>query len=286
MMPAAEISGALLRARPLPQPGTDGKEERGRLLVVAGSAELPGAALLAADAGLRAGAGKVMVAAPAESVAVLGMVLPEARVTGLSAKPSARLFEGRDAVVVGPGMAAAEARRWADAALVRAGDAPLLLDAAALERLWTSARLRRRKQDGNGECCIVTPHAGELAGMAKLDQEEIVREPEGAAAQAAAHLGAIVVLKAGATTVVASPDGALFRQHARIPGLATSGAGDVLAGLIGGLLARGTPPLDACLWGIFLHAAAGRRLGARVGSIGYRAGELSAEIPKLMEGMR
>ena len=285
MTAAAEISGALLRARPLPRPGNDGKEERGRLLVVAGSAELPGAALLTAEAGLRAGAGKVMVAAPAESVAALSLALPEARVTGLSAKPSARQFEGRDAVVVGPGMAGKEARRWADAALVRAGDAPLLLDAAALERLWTSARLRRRRQDGSDERCIVTPHAGELAGMAKLDQEEIAREPERAAAQAAAHLGAIVVLKAGATTVVAA-DGMLFRQYARIPGLATSGAGDVLAGLIGGLLARGTAPIDACLWGVFLHAEAGRRLGARVGSIGYRAGELGAEIPKLMEAMR
>lgn len=94
------------------------------------------------------------------------------------------------------------------------------------------------------------------------------------------------MLKAGATTVVASADGALFRQHARIPGLATSGAGDVLAGLIGGLLARGTAPIDACLWGLFLHAEAGRRPGARAGSIGYRAGELAAEIPRLMEAMR
>jgi ADP-dependent NAD(P)H-hydrate dehydratase len=121
--------------------------------------------------------------------------------------------------------------------------------------------------------------------MAKLDRQEIAREPERAAVQAAAHLGAIVVLKAGATTVVAA-DGMLFRQHGRIPGLAASGAGDVLAGLIGGLLARGTAPVDACLWGAFLHAAAGRRLGARVGSIGYRAGELAAEIPNLMEAMR
>lgn len=207
MMAAAEISGALLRARPLPRPGNDGKEERGRLLVVAGSAELPGAALLTAEAGLRAGAGKVMVAAPADSVAALGVALPESRVTGLSAKPSAGLFEGCDAVVVGPGVAGKEARRWADAALVQAGDAPLLLDAAALERLWTSARLRRRKQNGSGERRIVTPHAGELAGMAKLDQEEIVREPERAAVQAAAHLGAVVVLKAGATTIVATADG-------------------------------------------------------------------------------
>lgn len=75
-------------------------------------------------------------------------------------------------------------------------------------------------------------------------------------------------------------------ESMRATGLATSGAGDVPAGLIGGLLARGTAPIDACLWGVLLHAAAGRRLGARAGSIGYRAGELGAEIPNLMEAMR
>jgi NAD(P)H-hydrate repair Nnr-like enzyme with NAD(P)H-hydrate dehydratase domain len=199
------------------------------------------------------------VAAPAENVTALGMALPEARVA--------------------PGMEGKEARRWADAALSQDSDAAVLLDAAALERLWTSARLRRRKQDGTAGSCIVTPHAGELAAMTKLDGDAIAREPERAAAEAAAHLGVLVVLKAGATTTVVAADGALFRQHARIPGLATSGAGDVLAGLIGGLLARGTAPIDACLWGVFLHAEAGRRLGARIGSIGYRAGELQRRYP-------
>jgi hydroxyethylthiazole kinase-like uncharacterized protein yjeF len=283
-MTTSDINGALVRRRPLPQPTDDGKEGRGRLLVVAGSAELPGAALLAAGAGLRAGAGKVMLAAPGESVMALGVALPEARVTALPARPNGRLFDERDAVVVGPGMESKEARRWADAALGLDADVPVLLDATALEKLWTSARLRRRRQDG-ARSCIVTPHAGELAAMAKLDKDAITGEPARVAAEAAAHLGAIVVLKAGPTTIVATND-AVFRQHARVPGLATSGAGDVLAGLIGGLLARGTAPIDACLWGVFLHAEAGRQLGARSGSIGYRAGELSAEIPLLMDAMR
>jgi ADP-dependent NAD(P)H-hydrate dehydratase len=283
---ATEITAALVRARPLPVPGDGGKEERGRLLVMAGSAELPGAALLVADSGLRAGAGKVTLATSAGSVTALGVALPEARVMALPSKLSGRLFEERDAIVIGPGMESRAATRWADDALAEAGDAPLLLDAAAMEKLWSNAQLRRRHRDGSSGRCIVTPHAGELAGMADLDQAAIVRAPEPAAAQAAEHLGVLVVLKAGATTAIATPDGKLFRYYGRIPGLAMSGSGDVLAGLIGGLLARGAKPVDACLWGVFLHAQAGRRLAARLGSIGYRASELARELPALMDGAR
>jgi len=281
-----EITAALVRARPLPVPGDGGKEERGRLLVMAGSAELPGAALLVADSGPRAGAGKVTLATSADNVTALGVALPEARVMALPPKPSGQLFGERDAIVIGPGMESTAATRWADAALAGAGEAPLLLDAAAMEKLWNNARLRRRHRDGSGGRCIVTPHAGELAGMADLDHAAIARAPEPAAAQAAEHLGALVVLKAGATTAVATPDGELFHYYGRIPGLAMSGSGDVLAGLIGGLLARGAKPIDACLWGVFLHAQAGRRLTARLGSIGYRASELTRELPALMDGLR
>lgn len=280
-----EITQALLRARRLPQPGGAGKEGRGRLLVLAGSAELPGAALLVSDAALRAGAGKVMIAAPAEAAMVLAIAVPEARVAPLPAKPRRGLFEDRDALVLGPGMASREATRWAAAALGHAAGLPVLFDAAALETLWNSARLRARRRSG-GAPCIVTPHAGELAAMAGLEEEAIAHAPRDHALAAADHLGAIVVLKVGETTVVATADGELFEFHARIPGLATSGSCDVLSGLVGGLLVRGTLPLDACLWAVYLHAQAGKELSARYGSIGYRAGELAAQVPRLMDAMR
>src|SRR4030095_5202416 len=156
-----------------------------------------------AESSLRAGAGKVTLATSAESVTALGVALPEARVTTLSPKPSRQLLGERDAIVIGPGMDGPSATRWADAALAGAGDTPLLLDAAAMEELWDNSRLRRRHRDGSGGRCIVTPHAGELAGMADLDEAAIARAPQPAAAQAAEHLGALVVLKAGATTAVA-----------------------------------------------------------------------------------
>jgi hydroxyethylthiazole kinase-like uncharacterized protein yjeF len=285
MMEPREIDHALLHRRRLPQPGNAGKDERGRLLILAGSAELPGAPLLVGDAALRAGAGKLMIAAPSDSVMALGMALAEARIAALPAKPTRRLFEDRDAVLIGPGMTNREATRWADAALGWAATAPTIFDAAALDGLWDSERLRTRRRAG-GAPCIVTPHAGELAGMAGFDKQAILTEPRTPAVEAAAHLGAIVVLKAGATTIVATADSELFEFRARIPGLAMSGSGDVLAGLIGGLLARGTPALDACLWGVFLHAQAAKELAARHGSIGYRPGELAAQVPRLMDSMR
>jgi ADP-dependent NAD(P)H-hydrate dehydratase len=281
-----EINPALLRARPLPQPQGDGKGERGRMLVAAGSSELPGAALLVGDAALRAGAGTVAVVTPAESIAALGMALPEARVFPLQARPTTSLFDERDAVVIGPGLESKTAARWAEAALARTRDVPLLLDAAALERLWHSAQLKRRRRDGGAESCIVTPHAGELAAMAGLDKDAILGDPVAAAADAASHLGVIVLLKADASSVVAASDGRLFQFHRRVPGLATSGSGEVLAGLIGGLLARGTPPIDAALWGVFLHAQAARCVATRRGAIGYRAAEIAADVPLLMESMR
>ncbi len=284
MATALEINEPLLRRRPLPRPG-DGKEERGRLLILAGSTELPGAAFLAGDAALRAGAGKLFVATAPVGIIALGMALPEARIAALPERPRRLLFEERDALVIGPGMDSRAAIRWADTALSHV-DLPLLLDAAALEKLWSNPRLRRRRDRGGGNACIVTPNGGELAAMMGRDRQAIMDDPLGAAIEAATRLGVIVVLKAAATTVVATAGTELFFHHARIPGLAVSGSGDVLSGLIGGLLARGAPAVDACLWGVWLHAQAGKRMAARQGGIGYRAAELAKEVPILMDGMR
>ena len=177
-------------------------------------------------------------------------------------------------------METASATRWWRWALEEGksqGDGAVILDAAAIQGL---GRLKARKRP-----LIVTPHAGEMATLLGRAAGEIARDPLAAARTAVDRLGAIVVLK-GATTVVAAPGGALFRHRAEIPGLGSSGSGDVLAGLIVGLLAQGLGALDACLWGVALHAAAGRRLARRVGTTGYLARELAAEVPALMEQAR
>lgn len=281
MKTVVEVTPGLLRRRPLPLAAQGDKETRGRLLVVAGSQDVPGAARLAGEAALRAGAGKVTVVTPRSTTLALGMALPETRVLPLAARPASGLLDDLDAAVIGPGMTRPQADLWALAALHHEERYPLLLDAAAIMGLWRAAGKRRPRNAPRFDRCIVTPHAGELAECAGKSKERVQADPLSSAGEAARHLGTLVVLK-GPTTVIASPDGTLYRHRATVPGLAMSGSGDVLSGIIGGLLARGASPLDAALWGVFLHARAGKTLARCVGTIGYRALELAAQIPALM----
>jgi ADP-dependent NAD(P)H-hydrate dehydratase len=285
-----ELDDAALRAWPLPRPSPDDdKEARGRVLVVAGSAEMPGAAVLAGEAALRAGAGKLVVGTSATVAAVVAQQLPEARVVALPEDDDGGLLtEGVErldkilaqtrSVLVGPGMAAgASTVRLVEALLGRLNGQPVLLDAAAMDVV------RQPSQAGLSFSCDVgmTPHAGEMAQLRGEEKESIESDPGERARIAAKAWGAVVALK-GACTWLAAPDGRLWRHARGNPGLATSGSGDVLAGLVAGLMARGAPVEQALAWGVALHARAADRLAARMGPLGFLARELSAEVPSLM----
>jgi ADP-dependent NAD(P)H-hydrate dehydratase len=127
---------------------------------------------------------------------------------------------------------------------------------------------------------VLTPHAGEMAAMLGRPRDEVEADQARFAREAAARFGAVVALK-GAQTFVAAPGGESYRNARGDVGLATSGSGDTLAGIVGGLLARGAEPVQAAVWGVYLHARAGRRLAERIG-IGFLAREIPAEIPPLM----
>lgn len=120
-----------------------------------------------------------------------------------------------------------------------------------------------------------------MAGLLQIDKQEILEDPVRCARQAAATYKAVVALK-GAQTYIAAPDGEVYRNMQGNVGLATSGSGDALAGIVGGLAARGCSPLEAAVWGVFLHARAGDRLAKRIGTLGFLARELLAEVPPLM----
>ncbi len=278
-----------MRSRPLPQPGHDGdKETRGRVLVVAGSREIPGAALLAGTAALRAGAGKLVLATGASMAAPLAIAMPEARVLALpeladggvhgdAAEQLRPVAAGVDAVVIGPGMMDENACVDLVQRLMPAlGHCTLVLDAYAMSAVL-AGELR-------APGLVITPHAGEMAHLSGLAKDNIAADPSAVAEQAAAQWNACVVLK-GALTVVARPGEPVWHHDEGRVGLATSGSGDTLAGLIGGLAARGAPPLDAALWGVRLHALAGERLASRYGTLGYLARELPAEIPPAMQAL-
>lgn len=136
----------------------------------------------------------------------------------------------------------------------------------------------------HGGRVVLTPHAGEMAGMLGVDKDAVAADPEGTARRAAAMLHAVVALK-GSCTVVAAPDGRAWSYGGGGVGLATSGSGDTLAGMVTGLLARGTEPEAALLWGVWLHGEAGRRLARTRGRVGFLARELLAEVPAIMAGL-
>jgi ADP-dependent NAD(P)H-hydrate dehydratase len=281
-----EIDARLLRDWPLPEPGSDAdKDDRGSTLVIAGGSETPGAAALAARSALRAGAGRLAVATSASVAGGLALALVEARVIALAesdfggpaadglAKIEARLGRA-DAVLVGPGLQdAAATRAFTRRLLKRTSRAQIVLDSLAMDVVLDVRRFERAP--------LLTPHAGEMARLSGLAKEDVTADPERHAREAALRWNAVVALK-GATTFIATPDGDCWRHVSSQAGLGTSGSGDVLAGLIVGLAARGAPLAQAAAWAVALHARAGRSLAERLGPIGYLASELAAEIPALM----
>jgi NAD(P)H-hydrate repair Nnr-like enzyme with NAD(P)H-hydrate dehydratase domain len=131
---------------------------------------------------------------------------------------------------------------------------------------------------------VLTPHAGEMAGLLGVARDDVVADPVRIARDVAVGLHTVVVLKGG-RTVIAAPDGRAWGYHGGGIGLATSGSGDTLAGITAGLLARGAAPETAVLWAVHLHGEAGKRLARTQGRLGFLARELLAEVPAIMAGL-
>lgn len=292
MTRARAVTAALLRRWPLPRldPAL-GKASRGTLLVAGGSDCVPGAATLAGLAGLRAGAGTLHIATTRGAAAVVAGAVPEAKVSALATRGGelapaagaaiARWAAASQAVALGPGVAAAQVARAAQVAQPgRAGATPgpcWVVDAAAIAGFGRLARRPAR--------AVLTPHVGEMAALCGLDTAAVTADCAGLALATAAELGCVIALK-GAVTYIAAPDGQLFANTTGNHGLGTSGSGDVLAGLIAGLAARGADPLQAAVWGVHIHARAGDALARRIGPLGYLARELLAEIPRVLRGLQ
>jgi ADP-dependent NAD(P)H-hydrate dehydratase len=284
------IDEGYLRRHPLPEiEVAAGKDERGTVLVIGGSRQVPGAILLAAEAALRAGAGKLQIATVASVATRLALAMPEARVIGLvetpkgeidpaSAKELSEEIAGADAVLVGPGMVEESGARALSLSLLKMeGTARFIFDAAALTGLRDDADALREC----GRDFAITPHPGEMATFLGIDKDTVLDDPRAAGVRAAASLGGVVAMK-GSTTFICSPSQSWQCEGGGI-GMATSGSSDVLAGLIAGFAARGAPPVRAVQWGVFVHAEAGRRLGTAIGKVGYLARELSAVVPRILD---
>lgn len=287
---ARTLDASTLRGWPLPPlDGQGDKETRGQILVIAGSHEIPGAAILAATAALRAGAGKLVIGTSASTALLTAFAMPEARVIALpetaaggfdaqAADLLAPVVQTADAVLIGPGMLDdTAAQRLVSELLPLLAGRPLLLDALAMNLLSRNERLETP--------ALLTPHAGEMAHLTGASKEDILAGPQQAALEAARRWNCVVALK-GATTWIATPQGRLWRHEEANCGLATSGSGDVLAGTMAGLAARGAPLDQAGAWGVVLHAHAGAQLAARHGDVGFLARELPGEIPAALQALQ
>lgn len=301
---AAQVTPSLLRGWPLPAAGAD-KYSRGAVLVIGGARRTPGAVLLAGTAALRAGAGRLTLAV-AESVAVqLAVALPEAGVIGLRESAGGSLgsegldalfedLDAADAVLIGPGLDDIDGTEALLRELLRheaertaeqqpQSSATVILDAYALGCL---PKLLDELEPWAGRL-ILTPNPTEAAILLGRDVD---------LGGDGGDLGAAVVEIAEKYRAVVSCQGLIARPAGGdapeaadrweittgYGGLGTSGSGDILAGAIAGLRARGTTDAQAACWGTHLHAAAADRLASRLGSLGFLARELADELPPLM----
>jgi hydroxyethylthiazole kinase-like uncharacterized protein yjeF len=282
----------------LPQrPSRSHKGTFGRVLVVAGSQEYAGAALLTGIGAARAGAGLVCLAS-AESVGVrlLGqmpeltaMLLPE-EAPGLVAPPGWRRLAAEapayDALVVGPGLGRQPSTLRRTRSFLADLQRPVVIDADALNALSEARGWWRQLPPA----AVLTPHPREFARLGGAEEDAPVPADDdearaAAAGEAAIRWGAVVVLK-GAGTVIASPDGEVLRSDVATPALATAGSGDVLAGCIGAFLAAGCEPLAAAGCGVAVHGAAGLLAEDRLGTAGVIARDVAALLPEAQAQLR
>ncbi|HKA48510.1 MAG TPA: NAD(P)H-hydrate dehydratase [Candidatus Dormibacteraeota bacterium] len=264
----------------------------GTVVAVAGSRGFTGAAYLTATAAARSGAGLVRLLVAEGIYLILAVKCTEVMATPVAEdEPGAIGSMALNAVlehlgaasagVIGPGLGREPATWRLVQETVTRATCPLVLDADALNALAEARHLLPVL----GERRVLTPHPGEMARLTGRLTSEVQADRRQVAGLAAREWGAVVVLK-GARTVVAAPDGRVSEDPHQVPALASGGTGDVLAGLIAGLMAQGSDAYTAAVTGVYVHAEAGRRLQARQGSAGLLASELLPAIPIVMKAIR
>jgi NAD(P)H-hydrate epimerase len=274
------------------RPGEAHKGTFGSVTAIAGSLGLTGAAYLCSNAAARAGAGTVRLLVAetiypilaAKCVEVMATPVREAAPGALGPSAFDALkghLETASACLLGPGLGQARPTWRLIQRLVPAIRCPLVVDADGLNALAAEKRLLRRL----GKDRVLTPHPGEMSRLSGLPTSEVQRDRRAVAAQAARDWQAVVVLK-GAHTIVAGPNGELSEDPHEVPALATGGTGDVLGGVIAGLMAQGLDAYRAAVTGVYVHAEAGRRVSSWLGASGLLASDLLLEVPLVMKALR
>src|SRR4029077_10277488 len=272
-----------------PRPKDAHKGTFGTAVVLAGSIGLTGAAYLTSTAAARTGAGlvRLLVASSIypilaeKSTEVMATPVPEVAPGAVGQPAYDSILEqlaAADVGIIGPGLGRDSSTWRLVVDLAEHARCPLVIDADGLNALAGSKRTLRPDR-------VLTPHPGELGRLLGISAAEVNADRPAAARRAAGEWGAIVVLK-GAHSLVAHPDGRSSEDPHEVPALATGGTGDVLSGIIGGLISQGSDPFVAAVTGVYVHAAAGDRIANRLGDSGLLAGDLLPEIPLVMNVLR
>lgn len=267
----------------LPQRGlTAHKGTFGHLLALAGSLGKGGAAVLCGLGAVRSGAGLVTMAVPKMLNVIVQVALPEAMNVPLSFSQHClsdidheqliAASQGKQAMAIGPGLGTAEETKELVRKLYRELRQPMVVDADGLNLLAEEVAVRTAGPR------ILTPHPGEMSRLTGLTTLEIQSDRRAVATDFAKRHGVYLILK-GAATIIAAPDGRLAINPTGNPGMATGGMGDVLTGLLGGLLAQGLAPWEASCLAVYIHGLAGDRIVKAGRPFGFLASELAAEIP-------
>lgn len=262
------------------------KGDAGRVVICAGSPGYTGAAALASDAAVKAGAGLVSLYTPLSSRDVLAIKLTEVMVHGLlermpgilgggAASDVASSAEAADVLAIGPGLGTSESTQEAVRTILQKITTPVVIDADALTALAGHTEILAAMQAQK----VLTPHPGEMARLTGLEIAEIEADRINIAKKYAEQWQAIVVLK-GAPTVIGCPNGTVYVNSTGNSSLATGGSGDVLTGIIAGLAAQEISLQEAAICGVYLHGLAAELTGI---DIGLAAGELAALLPQARE---
>ena len=260
--------------------GAGNKGTFGKVLLAAGSVNMAGAAVLAARAAYRAGAGMVKVITPPENRIILQQAVPEA-LLGTCDDLEAGL-EWADVAAVGPGLGKSrEALRCLER-MVRQGGKPLLVDADGLNLLSEQPGLQEllTERGRQGRAIVLTPHVGELARLLGCSVQECKRDLPAAGGSLAARLNAVVAAKDARTFICREGHGTCVNLNGN-SGMATAGSGDVLTGIIAALLAQGMEAFEAAAVGAYVHGRAGDLVTARVGPYACTAGDMAEAVGRI-----
>lgn len=265
------------------------KGDYGKVFILTGSEGMTGSGCLCACAAMRTGAGLVYVGVPAGLAPVYGSALREPVIIPLDDMDCGRISRGSkvqiknwmdrvNVIAAGPGLSVSDDIQDVIGFIIKESRVPLVLDADALNAVSKNISVLNEL----GTDAVITPHPGEMARLAGISTEEVQNDRIGTAVGFARKWGVITVLK-GSRTVIALPDGTVYVNTCGNPGMATAGSGDVLTGIIAGLIGQGVGPADAAAAGVYLHGLAGDAAACVMGQHGMIAGDMVEMLPGVVK---